>query len=120
MVAGPQLSQRRRTHLGSGRRLWRPAAVCRAGARPRGHGQCRPLRRASSRHDPARHLHPGRAAGGEGLGYISTNMAMAAAAMIAVAIQPSIHCQREATNWPMILRWLTTIIIAAMIGTTMT
>ena len=48
------------------------------------------------------------------------NIAMAAAAMMAVAAQPSTRCQRAATNSPISLGRLATTIIAAMIGTTMT
>ena len=44
-------------------------------------------------------------------------MATAAAAITAVANQPSTTCQRAATNRPISLRRLAMIIIATMIGT---
>ena len=47
-------------------------------------------------------------------------MAIAAAAMTAVAAQPSTTCHGEAVKSPMILRRLAMIIIATMMGTTMT
>ena len=56
----------------------------------------------------------------QGLHYIIANMATAAAVTTAVAAQPSTSCQGDATNRPISLRRLAMIIIATMIGTTMT
>ena len=108
-------------HLGGGRRPGRPAPLCRAVARPRGHDQCRSLPRRAAGHHPLRHLQPRRAAGGEGLA-LHHHEHGDRGRRHHRRRRPAEHALPAATprTGPSACAGCATIIIATMIGTTMT